>query len=144
MKFRKMEVKHILIAEDNDTKFSVIHKYLVDKGYKQYKRVKSYNGTLNAIHKSDKYDLLILDMQMPWYDGSSNDIHDVAGFDVLRMMWLQDKIIPTIVCSSNEVKDDRLEKANPDSYRGQVKYSYTNIDWQRKMSQLIDEIFAND
>lgn len=61
-------MKKILIAEDDDTNYLILFKFL-DK-LKKYELVRAENGdvTLEKLSKDD-YDCLLLDMKMPFKNG---------------------------------------------------------------------------
>lgn len=59
---------HILIVDDQETNISLLEQLLTEAGYK------SVTSTMNPqevceLHRKNKYDLILLDLQMPIMDG---------------------------------------------------------------------------
>lgn len=83
-------MKRILIAEDDETNFLILFKFL-DK-LKKYELVRAEDGeiTLDKLSKSH-FDLLLLDMKMP----------KVNGLDVARTLRSQNNNIPIIAVTAS-------------------------------------------
>lgn len=86
--------KKILVAEDTDSNFLLVSIILK----KAYDIVRAYNGEeAIAMYKSEKPDLILMDMKMPVMDGltSSMKIREI------------DKEIPIIALTANAFDSDR-------------------------------------
>ena len=59
-------MKHVLIAEDNDSNF-ILMSYILKKYY-QYDRAKNGQEAVEMVDK-EKYDIVLMDIKMPVMDG---------------------------------------------------------------------------
>lgn len=88
----------ILIAEDNDINFLVLSKMLEKLGHKY---VRAINGKeAKEIYQSQsKFDLILMDMQMPEMD----------GIEATKLIREKDKNIYIVALTANVLKEDRIK-----------------------------------
>ena len=91
---------YILIIEDENYKFEDLKKSLENlNSYINIDRRISQNGGLNAICEN-KYDLVILDMQIPLYE-SGEYMQMFGGRHILKRLQHKEIDVPVCMCSSN-------------------------------------------
>ena len=115
----------ILVMEDNDTKYGDIEKYLHDLGEEDITRCSTLNNGLRTLYNSlteeKRFDLLILDMQMPRYEDRMYDIIKDAGLSVLERTKRRPVNTKIVLCSSDDLD------INIDEYEnliGIIKYNH--------------------
>lgn len=105
---------NILVVEDNIYKYENIKRYLEVNGEDNITHVEARNTALGLLAKSQKseskYDLMIVDIQMPIYNCTSK-IDRNAGYLIISEMCRRELDIPFVVCSSEaEEAKHRLEE----------------------------------
>lgn len=117
----------ILIIEDNDLKYNSIKDYLNELGEENVTRKKSINGGLMELRNNfdkeskDKYNLLILDMQLPRYEDEPYKIIETGGISIMKEIERKDWPINIIFCSSESIEISDFEKCP--QLLGAVKYN---------------------
>lgn len=115
----------ILIIEDNTNKFNSIVSYLEELEETDITRKKSINGGLLELRNNldtleeNKYELLILDMQLPRYEDEPSAISSVGGLCVMREIIRKDWPISVVICSGDSVM---LESVECPQLLGAIKY----------------------
>lgn len=116
----------ILIIEDNDLKYNSIKDYLNELGEENVTRKKSINGGLMELRNNfdkeskDKYNLLILDMQLPRYEDEPYKIIETGGISIMKEIERKDWPINIIFCSSDSIEISDFEECS--HLLGAVKY----------------------
>ena len=107
MERKKMK---ILIVEDNNRKFDDISSAFEECGETDITRRISRNGALKEIRESltnnSTYDLIILDMQIPIYDDTPNQIQLNGGMEVFERIQRWKCNAQVAFCSSEPVECD--------------------------------------
>lgn len=92
---------NLLIIDDDDLKIKGFTNYL--KPIDCFKIKHSYNsGVKELIENSDKYDVLILDMNFPRFD--DDVVSSNMGIEVLKELKRKNINIPVVIFSSKYVK----------------------------------------
>ena len=116
----------ILIIEDNDLKYNSIKDYLNELGEENVTRKKSINGGLMELRNNldkeskEKYDLLILDMQLPRYEDETYKIIATGGISIMKEIELKNWPINVVFCSSDSIEISDFEECS--QLLGAVKY----------------------
>lgn len=151
----------ILIVEDQEEKRNEIEKFILSLDIKAEINNKiSLRGALKEISNNQySYDLIILDMSLPSYDPSEDDINggepeSFAGAEILSQMHLRHINIPTIVITqfskfigvNVEFKElDELFNARYNSfYKGSIFYNSIDNQWKKELSQIILSVFLKE
>jgi CheY-like chemotaxis protein len=147
----------ILYVEDDPTKVKQVLKFLKENvpGCNLTIRNSYTSGVLEI--RSNKFDLILLDMSLPLYDildcdpDESNDFETFAGIDILeemkRIRNSTNVIIITAfdVLGDNENRvnlkqlDDRMSKEYTPFYKGIIHYNTFSLEWSNML-----KIFIND
>lgn len=148
----------ILIVEDQEEKRNEIEKFILSLDIKaEINNKTSLRGALKEISNNQSaYNLIILDMSLPSYDPSEDDINggepeSFAGAEILSQMHLRHINIPTIVITqfskfigvNVEFKDlDELFNSKYcDFYKGSIFYNSIDNKWKKELDQLISNLF---
>jgi len=151
----------ILIVEDQEEKRNEIEKFILSLDIKaEINNKTSLRGALKEISNNQSdYSLIILDMSLPSYDPSEDDINggepeSFAGAEILSQMHLRHINIPTIVITqfskfigvNVEFKDlDKLFNSKYcDFYKGSIFYSSIDNKWKKELAQLILNLFLRE
>lgn len=151
----------ILIVEDQEEKRNEIEKFILSLDIKAEINNKiSLRGALKEISNNQySYDLIILDMSLPSYDPSEDDINggdpeSFAGAEILSQMDLRHINIPTIVITqfskfigvNVEFKElDELFNSRYNTfYKGSIFYNSVDNQWKKELSQIIFNVFLKE
>lgn len=151
----------ILIVEDQEEKRHEIEKFIFSLNIKaEINNKTSLRGALKEISNSqNSYSLIILDMSLPSYDPSEDDINggepeSFAGEEILSQMHLRHINIPTIVITqfskfigvNVEFKDlDELFNSRYDEfYKGSIFYNSIDNKWKKELGQIISTLFLKE
>ena len=148
---------HILIVEDQVDKASKLESFCRSY-FSELELSIEISGSLNSgfrkITGDNEFDLLLLDMSMPAYDITEEDIsgggpESFAGKELLAQMELREIFIPVVVItqysSFNEGQislDDLSEKLMDEYhefYLGAVYYSSATDEWKNGLSKILNE-----
>jgi CheY-like chemotaxis protein len=133
----------ILIIEDNDLKYNSIKDYLNELSEENVTRKKSINGGLMELRNNfdkeskDKYNLLILDMQLPRYEDEPYKIIETGGISIMKEIERKDWPINIIFCSSESIEINDFEKCP--QLLGAVKYN-SSVYLLPEFKKYIDKI----
>ncbi|MET3029380.1 response regulator [Flavobacterium sp. UW10123] len=145
----------ILIIEDDPNKSKQIVEFISKTFTDYYSELKkSYQSGLKEI-LLNKYDLLLLDMQLPNFDIKPGEdgykFRKLAGFDILRELKRKNIAIKVIVVtqfetfgegeSLIELKDlkQKLREQFPVLYGDTVFYSADKSIWQKELKNIIEK-----
>ena len=141
----------LLIIEDDKIKIEKLTSFLSNH---DFDLKESFQSGLDAL-RSNKYDLLILDMTIPLWEKENNDINQnyeqFGGEKILREMKRKKVIVPVILFTMFDkfpIGDDVLTfeqisakyKDNFDFYIDAVYYDSRNDDWKNKLMNLIESV----
>ncbi|AUI66848.1 MULTISPECIES: response regulator [Glaesserella] len=151
----------ILLVEDQEEKRNEIERFILSLDIKvEINKKTSLRGALKEIsNNKNYYSLIILDMSLPSYDPSEDDINggepeSFAGSEILSQMHLRNINIPTIVITqfskfigvNVEFKDlDELfnSKYN-DFYKGSIFYNSIDNTWKKELEKIISNIYLKE
>ncbi len=147
----------ILIVEDQAEKvrdvISFLNNHLTKKP--EYHTEESLHGGLKALLNDNSYDLIILDMSMPNFNPSPEDMmggapESFAGKELLSQMKLREINIPVLVLTqyatfakgqvSLEELDENLMNSFQGFYLGAVYYSSADKNWTKSIEKLIKDL----
>lgn len=151
----------ILIVEDQEEKRNEIEKFILSLNIKvEINNRTSLRGALKEISNNQNYyNLIILDMSLPSYDPSEDDVNggepeSFAGAEILSQMHLRHINIPTIIITqfskfigvNVEFKDlDELFNSRyHDFYKGSIFYNSIDNKWKKELSQIISSVFLKE
>ena len=124
----------ILILEDDHFKFEHI-KHCIEEALNNdcaIDHFEDYHSAGYNIFKNN-YNLAVLDNTVPFWKDDPTRFIDKAATCLLEEMWLEENNTPTIICSSDDVEaEDHWE-----NLLGIVKYKVGNIDWEKKLIDLL-------
>lgn len=128
---------NVLVVEDSDLKYNNISAWLKQSGDVEVTRRYSRNGGLATIIDSWKskhpFDLVVLDMQIPVFDGNMNEMDDRGGAFIAYMMDAKEIDIPYVICSSVAKAEDF-----PDALKV-IKYDYLTS-YQEVFQQIVESL----
>ena len=146
----------VIIAEDNDLKSSAISEFLL-KNFpdSEITITTAIRSTFNAI-KNDNFDLLLLDMTMPSFEGDNDidrgELRALAGRDIISKMSYRRLFIPTIVITQFEIFGrqsnmtpigeiaNELSVKFPEIIRGCILFNFQSDIWQKDLLTIIKDI----
>lgn len=146
----------VLIAEDNDLKSNAISDFLL-KNFtdSEITITTAIRSTLDTIKKGD-FDLLLLDMTMPSFEGDNDidrgELRAFAGRDIVSKMSYRKLTIPTIVITQFEIfgrhsnmtpiEDiaSELSIKFPEIIKGCILFDFQSDIWQKKLLTIIKNI----
>jgi DNA-binding NarL/FixJ family response regulator len=146
----------VLIIEDDQNKLEQLATFVASEfPAESVGRALSYRNGLAAL-LSEKWDLVLLDMQLPTFDKSPRESggrqRAFAGEQILRKMAHNKITAPAIVVTQFEKFGDlgsaislrelmaRLQSAGYPNYRGTVYYHAKISDWKSELRQLIERV----
>ncbi len=145
----------ILFIEDHPKKQTQVCDLILSKfpNFEIIVKNSYISGLRELIRNYDEYELLLLDISMPNYDISSadsgGDWMPLAGKKVLKEMYLREIPTKAIVITMHGSFDDGTKIADLDNelrdefkenYLGYVFYSQIYVDWQDKLTELIEPL----
>ncbi|MDV2962477.1 response regulator [Shewanella algae] len=147
----------ILIAEDDNFKMKTLEDFFVsDFEGVSITITKSKQETIRSISEHN-YDLILLDMTMPSYEGESEmergELRPLAGSDIISRMAYRKTFIPTIVVTQFEVfgrgsgisQIDKvmaeLKEKFPEIVKGHVLFNLQSSTWRNELKTLVDGVF---
>lgn len=156
MKHKEHLHMEFLIIEDDDIKLSQIKDFL-DEHYQEsiIHIAKSIQSGVKLL-KSQKYDIILLDMTLPTFDFGANDdggrIRAYGGREILRQMDRKKIVSPVVVITqfdrfgkgSNtlalEELDKELNNDHKNNYRGCVYYNAAYQNWKNDLLVILTSI----
>lgn len=146
-------MKKILIVEDNQKKLEKLRSFLNEEFVDiDIVEKMSYNSaTKEIVLNYNNYNLILLDMSMQTYDISDDESggepEPLAGKNILKQIYLRN--IPTkvivVTMYENFVDGTRIKQLNEeltedfsDNYCGYIFFSHTNLEWSKKLKELIN------
>ena len=148
-------MKTILIVEDNQKKLEKLRTFLSEEfeGVEIVERMSYNSATKEIVLNHNYYDLILLDMSMQTYDVSDDESggepEPLAGKNILKQIYLRNIPIKVIVVTmyENFVDGTRIKQLNEelieefsDNYCGYIFFSHTNLEWSKKLKELINKI----
>lgn len=149
---------NILLVEDEAPKRENIRS-VVDQRFpkRSLLEARSVGSAIRAL-RSDRYDLIILDMSLPTFDikvgESGGRPQGFGGVEVLRYMERLDVVAPVIVVTAYPAfsQGDReidlgalekdLAKDHPDSFKGVVFYNSMFSTWREELQEAIEKALS--
>lgn len=151
---------NILIVEDDLNKLNEVSDFL-EKNITgcAITKAKSYQSGLKCITNTF-FDFIVLDMTMPTFDASGNEMggrpRPFAGRDILKEMKRKSIDIPVIIVTQFETfgedddkttlheLNDNLSFEFPYLYKGSVYYHPAQSDWKIHLFDLITNIMRKE
>lgn len=148
-----METKKILFIEDNEIKAKDVTTFIQSK-FPTYEVIikDSFRGGVREIIKNS-YDLLLLDMSLPTWDGKDSKTNEgferFGGITILREMKRKKRQFPTVVITMfNEFGigktfidlnqlNDHLKEEFDDFYKGYVQYISRETKWKDELLKFL-------
>jgi len=146
----------ILLVEDDEFKSDRLKIFLEDTyPNSEITLARSVNTARRAI-KSDKFDVIVLDMSLPTFDVSPGESggrpQGFGGREVLRDMKRSGLSTPVIIVTQYEAFDSQgqkmdlpslariLESEYPDTFRQVVYYNAATDEWKQKLNLALTSI----
>ncbi len=150
-------MKPVLIIEDDKKKIGDIKDYLSGQKMENVVIKESYqSGLRELLANSDKYALLLLDMSLPTWDKSPNELsghfEKFGGYNILKELVRKKKQLPTILMTmfdnfgesdnSIDLKEINriLSSEFSEFYKGVVYYNSRENKWRDELRHLLDKI----
>lgn len=138
----------VMIIEDDNNKLKAISDFLTQFGGIEYCNAKSWHSGVKAL-STNRFDLLLLDMSIPCYDGPPQDEGRplaLGGRDML--FYLRRNNIPFSVIiitqyenfggTSLKELDSEFQREFPQHYMGFVYYNITQDKWKDDLAYLLN------
>ena len=145
----------LLIIEDDINKQNAICSFIAKRTNFDYDTCSSYHSGLKTLLK-EEYDLLLLDMSMPVYDATAQEMGGrplaLAGRDILFQIRRRKSSLRVIIVTQYESFDglslsslkDNLKKEFPNNYLESVYYSITQDTWQEELETLLRNYYGDE
>lgn len=138
----------VLIIEDDNNKLKAISDFLDWRGNMEHQCAESWHSGVSALHKGH-FDLLLLDMSIPCYDGAPQDEGRplaLGGRDILFYLRRNKISIPVIIITQYEdfggtnlkELDSEFQREFPQHYLGFIYYNITQDKWKDDLASLLD------
>lgn len=145
--------KRILLVEDGDYKSRSVLDYLkVELQCTYIELAISYSSALRLLVAND-YDLAIIDMSLPNFDQSSdelsNDFRALAGLDIARQISrrkIETKFVfltqyQSLSTADNSLDLDEINKLAKEKYkekfRGAIYYEHSGSQWKELLKEFV-------
>lgn len=145
-------IEKILIVDDDNYKIKNIKDLIfsIDKSF-VISTMEALNPGLLEL-RSNKYDLIILDMSLPVFSSSeTTNFNPFGGIAFLREMRRKNITTPVVIVTQYEIfgegefqKNSKIidEECKSDflNYKGIIIYSSVNNEWKEKLVKMIGDI----
>ena len=137
----------ILILDDSVTKIQRIYKVLTGIDNIQSENICHVNDVMNAKVKlkQEKFDLLILDLNMP--EEMTSDASGMSGFELIEELTNTNQLnLPNHVIALTEYDSlkENYETKKYDHVFPVIKYSQTSLEWEEKIKRKVKYIMKTE
>lgn len=137
----------ILILDDSVTKIQRIYKVLTGIDNIQSENICHVNDVMNAKVKlkQEKFDLLILDLNMP--EEMTSDASEMSGFELIEELTNTNQFnLPNHVIALTEYDSlkENYETKKYDYVFPVIKYSQTSLEWEEKIKRKVKYIMKTE
>lgn len=140
----------VMIIEDDNNKLKAISDFLDQRSGIEHCYANTWHSGVVAL-SSSSFDLLLLDMCIPCYDGTPQDggrLLTFGGCDMLFYLCRHSISIPVIIITQYvsfgeagmnlKELDIKLRKEFPQHYMGHVYYNITQDNWKEDLAVFLD------
>ncbi|PIF90563.1 response regulator receiver domain-containing protein [Acidovorax sp. 62] len=145
-------MRHVLIVEDDDYKLESLQECLHQFDLLDIKVCRSFTSAAKAI-KRTKFNLILLDMSLPTFDGGGaseeGEAQGLGGKRLIRLCNEYGNLCPTILvtqfsnyedfgktASVSELADE-LKMILNDLFIGTVRYNRASTDWKDNLNSYL-------
>ncbi|MFM0168851.1 response regulator [Paraburkholderia sediminicola] len=143
---------NVLLVEDDEYKRRQIISFLNDEGW--CTDIAIANSVVGGINKIDEtsFDLVILDMALPNYDGGSDAAQGLGGIAVFRYLQQLSPATPVLVLTQFEALregsalvdiktlDERLRAEFGDQFAALAQYKVASDEWRKQVREVANKV----